>query len=253
MSLPRVSIITPTYNRPYFLRQLMSCFLDQTYQPIEWLIFDDSPVKDSFFSSLKDTSIRYFWTDERITVGEKRNHLIERSEGEIIVHFDDDDYYAPSYVSERIAKMKAVGADASLLNGFFVCQLKQGQYGFYLTDIKQGPAYRFSKQGISAVSLEEQNMPLIHLCYGFAYVYKRTVGIKIRFPDSNIFEDRAFLLQAIEQFKVFAHSDEAIITIHSTHHHSSSGCFPQFLIPQFMINQLAPEAAFYMQTLARFL
>ena len=251
MLLPRVSVITPTYNRPHFLRHLMSCDVSQEYSSIEWLIFDDSPIKNHFFSSLNDSSIHYFWSDKRLSIGEKRNKLIEYSTGEIIVHFDDDDYYAPFYVAERVKKMLSVDADVSLLNGFLACHLQQGHYGFYLTEVKKGPAYQFSKQGIEMVLLERQPIPYIHLCYGFAYVFKRTVGVNINFGDFNVFEDRTFLFQATEKYRVYAHSDEALITIHATHAASSSGCFPQYLVPQFMIHRLAPQAASYMETLSR--
>ena len=43
MSLPLVSIITPTFNRPEFLNLVSECVLDQNYENIEWIVLDDSP------------------------------------------------------------------------------------------------------------------------------------------------------------------------------------------------------------------
>ena len=47
MPYPRVSIVTPTFNRRVFIKKCRLCILDQTYpqNKIEWLIFDDGDDK----------------------------------------------------------------------------------------------------------------------------------------------------------------------------------------------------------------
>jgi glycosyltransferase involved in cell wall biosynthesis len=90
-----VSIITPTYNRATFLKNALAYFRSQNYRDIEWLILDDSLQEAPAFSDLADRNIFYERIDRKLSVGEKRNLLIEKSHGEIIVQFDDDDYYCP--------------------------------------------------------------------------------------------------------------------------------------------------------------
>ena len=42
-----VSVITPTYNRRFFIPTLIKCFLSQTYPQrlMEWIIMDDGEDK----------------------------------------------------------------------------------------------------------------------------------------------------------------------------------------------------------------
>ena len=47
----------------------------------------------------------YTHVTERLTIGEKRNRLIAASSGQVIVHFDDDDYYAPCYVEWMLRQL----------------------------------------------------------------------------------------------------------------------------------------------------
>ena len=45
------------------------------------------------------------------SVGAKRQRMCESAKGEIIVHFDSDDHYAPDWVSKSISALLASGAD----------------------------------------------------------------------------------------------------------------------------------------------
>lgn len=40
------------------------------------------------------------------TIGEKRNRLCEKATGEIIIHFDSDDLYAPDWVSRCVRELQ---------------------------------------------------------------------------------------------------------------------------------------------------
>ena len=48
---------------------------------------------------------------EKRTIGAKRNQLISMSAGSIIAHFDDDDWYAPNYLSSMGAALVEQDAD----------------------------------------------------------------------------------------------------------------------------------------------
>lgn len=45
------------------------------------------------------------WGTQGLTIGAKRNELIEFARGEIICHFDDDDWYAPDYISKAVSHL----------------------------------------------------------------------------------------------------------------------------------------------------
>jgi len=108
---PLVSIITPTYNRRKFIPALIRCVLNQTYplEHIEWVVLDDGsdPVGDLFKDVPKSIKgFRYIYEKEKRNIGAKRNRLNAETKGEIIVAFDDDDYYHPERVSHVVHKFK---------------------------------------------------------------------------------------------------------------------------------------------------
>ena len=69
-------------------------FYDQSYPQylLEWIIVDDGtdPIKD-LVSHIPN--VKYFYYENKMTLGKKRNLMHEKATGDIIVYMDDDDYY----------------------------------------------------------------------------------------------------------------------------------------------------------------
>ena len=120
MNKPIASVITPTFGREWVLPTIYRCFNKQTVTDIEWLVLDDSPQPSKFMQSIQDPRVRYEYLDKRITIGEKRNWLVDKSRSDVIVHFDDDDYYSPIYIETMLSKMREGQADFIKLSGFFL-------------------------------------------------------------------------------------------------------------------------------------
>lgn len=101
-----VVIICPTYNRHYFLPFMIYMVNYQDYPKdlLQLLIIDDSDskydIKNLEFSI--DFKITYIYSDIKLSLGRKRNllnkHALELG-ADIIVCFDDDDYYPSNRVS----------------------------------------------------------------------------------------------------------------------------------------------------------
>lgn len=100
---PYVSVICPTYNRRRFLPNLFHQFLHQTYPQtnMELVILDDSPTSNADIVP-KQTNIKYHYHPEKMMLGRKRNHINTLTSGDIIVCFDDDDFYSPERVSHAV-------------------------------------------------------------------------------------------------------------------------------------------------------
>jgi glycosyltransferase involved in cell wall biosynthesis len=102
---PFVSLCTPTFNRRPFIRTMMECFKNQDYPAdrMEWIIVDDGsdPVRDIIEAS-KLPQIKYVHIPEKMVLGKKRNYMHSLCRGEILVYFDDDDYYPPERVSHAV-------------------------------------------------------------------------------------------------------------------------------------------------------
>jgi len=101
-----VSAICPTFNRRKYIPQAIACFQAQTYENKELVIVDDGSQSCSDLVPIDDARIRYFHLDGKHTTGEKRNICCAKSNGEIIVHWDDDDWSAPTRIADQVERLK---------------------------------------------------------------------------------------------------------------------------------------------------
>lgn len=136
LSLPFVSICTPTFNRRPFIPALIKCFEHQTYprELVEWIIVDDGTDKiGDLFEHIPQ--VKYFPYDKKMLLGEKRNILNSKGSGEIFVYMDDDDYYPPSRISHAVemllANPEAMCAGSSIVHIYFNSLEQIYQFGPY--------------------------------------------------------------------------------------------------------------------------
>ena len=104
--LPFVSLCTPTFNRRPFVPMMIQCFLHQDYPKdrMEWIIVDDGT--DKIRDLVEDIEqVKYFSSNEKMTLGVKRNFCNREAKGEIIIYIDDDDFYPRERVSHAVAKL----------------------------------------------------------------------------------------------------------------------------------------------------
>lgn len=138
---PSVSIVTPTFNRHDLIDIAIFNWNNFIYpgDKIEWIILDDSPrhsiVKTKKKLPKDDKRIKYYTCKKIDTIGKKRNKLNELAINDIIVHMDDDDYYPPDSVINRVCALltynkKCVGSSGvnciNLLDN--TCFKTQGGY-----------------------------------------------------------------------------------------------------------------------------
>lgn len=110
MNQPLVSCIMPTANRQKYIPFALSHFLGQDYPNAELVIIDDG--KESIAPLLpEDSRIKYFYTEPLGTIGIKRNFACSKTKGEIIMHWDDDDWYAADWISRQVNYLFSSGAD----------------------------------------------------------------------------------------------------------------------------------------------
>lgn len=112
--LPKISVVTLTYNRKKFLDLAFHNLLSTDYpkDKIEWVIVDDSddPKEQASDKIIKfgrenaPMSMAYIPLAKR-TIGRKRNVGIFRAEHPIILFMDDDDHYPPSSFRRRVSAL----------------------------------------------------------------------------------------------------------------------------------------------------
>ena len=240
---PAVSIITPTANRGPMLGLLLDCVRKQDHAGWEWLVADDGAAPCELLAGLGDPRIHYEHLPERQPLGTKRNRLIGRARGGIIVQFDDDDYYAPQYLSTMTMMLERSGADIVKLAGFFLFHALSGKIGYWDQRVGDGHHFVWGARGIDCAVYKASPDDLHNLMgFGFSYVFRRSLWERTPFPDTGFGEDSGFIEPALAAGGRCALLDDHIgLCVHTIHGRNSSKCYPQYVLPPFLVGQLFPQ------------
>lgn len=107
---PLVSCIMPTANRRTFVPLAIRYWMQQDYANKELIILDDGAdaVQDLI---PEHPQVRYIRHETAQVVGIKRNEACEAARGEIIMHWDDDDWASPWRMSYQVGHLLEAQAD----------------------------------------------------------------------------------------------------------------------------------------------
>lgn len=238
--MAKVSIITPTFNREAFHPRIFACVRAQTYAGLEWLVLDDSAEPSKFLATLDHPGLFYRHLAQRLSIGAKRNALIEEATGEIVVQFDDDDFYAPDYVATVVAKLQNETLDFINLRGWFLLDRRNDFFGYWNLLEKGGLHLRCGREGIQPVALRPRGDDANHLGWGFGFAFRRRVWEKRPFADMNWNEDLDFAVKAQSDFKTAGLVDTTGLCLHVLHDDNASAAFPQYRLPSFLLKTFFP-------------
>lgn len=126
-NVPLVSCIMPTYDRRPFIPLALSCFHRQTYPNRELIIVDDG--KDRIGDLVRDEpGVRYVRVHQHLPIGTKRNLACTEARGEIVAHWDDDDWYSADRLERQVALLVRGDADITGLDNRFVLQVPERRF-----------------------------------------------------------------------------------------------------------------------------
>lgn len=131
---PLVSCIMPTHDRRRFLPHAIDYFMRQTYERRELIIIDDG-ADDTGDLIPEDPRIRCIRTAHRRPLGTKRNHACTEARGDVIMHWDDDDWMADWRIAFQV--------DALLGSTATVCGLDR----LYFYDPQHARAWQYRYPG----------------------------------------------------------------------------------------------------------
>lgn len=102
---PLVSCVLVTRDRHVFCRQALTYYASQDYSNKEIVVVDDgtSPVEDLCAGVPNLTYIRL---TDRTPTGTKLNLGIEAARGDILQKLDDDDFYAPGFLTSAVGRLQ---------------------------------------------------------------------------------------------------------------------------------------------------
>ena len=106
-SLPLVSCICPTYNRPpryqHLLEEAIESFLRQDYPNKELIVLNDCPGQELICD---EPGVRVVNVAERFpSIGDKQNAAVGLARGELIAPWDDDDISLPWRLSLSVERL----------------------------------------------------------------------------------------------------------------------------------------------------
>jgi O-antigen biosynthesis protein len=178
---PLVSCIMPTFNRRSFLPLALHSFNQQDYLAKELIVVDDgTDCVGDLVENVPDT--RYLRLPTRASIGEKRNRACATSRGAIIVHWDDDDWYAPSRLRNQVAPLLSGQADITGLENSCLLELPIGK--FWRTR-----------------SWLHRRMFAGDVHGGTLAYWKQLILDGLQYPAINLAEDAAFILAALRAQK----------------------------------------------------
>ncbi len=163
----------PTANRRRFVPSAIELFLAQDYDDKELVIIDDGA--DSVADIIPHhPQIRYHReASGSQSLGGKRNLACDLSRGDVILHWDDDDWYAPWRISYQ--------AECLIREDLDLCGLDRPLF----VDALAGEAWEYTLMGAAAG----------WLC-GATLGYRKSFWRDHRFPEIRIGEDTRFVRSA---------------------------------------------------------
>lgn len=175
MTRPRVTCIMPTRDRPGLAAQACRYFLRQTWGDAELVVVADGAPLPAWLRG--EGRIRVVEIPDRRTVGEKRNVACAFALGDVVVHWDDDDWYGPERLALQVEPILSGRADVTALR----CDAT--------FDLRSGTCWSCSPR---------EHARLFHAdVHGGTLAFARRVWSELaRFPSQSLAEDAAFLAEA---------------------------------------------------------
>ena len=195
--LPLISCIMPTHNRRGFIPLALTCFEAQSYPRKELVVIDDGA--DTVSDLLEGRAgVRYARVAHRMTIGAKRNLACDLAQGEIIAHWDDDDWYGPRRLAEQAAPLIAQSCDVT---------------GLVNTHVLEMPAARFW-----TLSGDLHHRMFVGDIHGGTLMFRKSLLRQgIRYPEANLAEDAALIRQFTQRRKHIQRVTEAGLFVYVRH------------------------------------
>lgn len=104
---PLVSVICPLWNRREFMPSALQCFQSQDWPNAELIVADNSDEGQTVEDLVQgvDRVVYCRVAGDRRTTGAMRNIACEAARGDILIHADSDDWFAPNRITDQVTRL----------------------------------------------------------------------------------------------------------------------------------------------------
>src|SRR5688572_17237201 len=117
MNLPKISIVTPSFNQGQYIEETILSIVNQNYPNLEYIIIDGGSTDNTVEIIKKYEKHLAYWVSEKDKgQSEAINKGFRKATGDIVCWINSDDFFMPGSllkVGERFAKDNSL----DLLNG----------------------------------------------------------------------------------------------------------------------------------------
>ena len=131
-ALPSVCVMITTNGRPEFARHALRMVSKQDYPrwPIEVVVVDDSAhalqMEEVPASEIQQLTVTYLRPKAQLAVGEKRNLAAVKCTADVVVHWDDDDFYGPLRLREQVGPLARNEGDITVFKHKYTYFIDKG-------------------------------------------------------------------------------------------------------------------------------
>ncbi|WP_179136728.1 glycosyltransferase family 2 protein [Candidatus Entotheonella palauensis] len=199
MSTPRVSIVTPTYNRAHLLCHTIDSVRAQSFSDFELLVMDDGSTDDTreLVLSYNDPRFVYCAREHTRHLSKLRNDGIRRARGAYVALLDSDDLWRADKLRRQVELLDQYEDAGMVVAGFEVFD-SRGTFSKNLYGAEDGCA-EYSVEWVFLPLIEEKLM-LYPSTVLFRKSQAETVGLlneEIRDSEHEFFFRLALHAQAV--------------------------------------------------------
>lgn len=207
---PLVSVVIPTYGRPFFLKRCVNSVLSQTYSNLEIIVVDDNnpntaereETQSAMLEYADNPIVKYIKHERNKNGSAARNTGWKASSGSFITFIDDDDEMRPNRIKRQIACLTEL--DDSWGCCYTAYSVIKGNGTIHAsTENRYGNCY------VDALSRT------LYVLAGSNLMLRRQVVVSVNGFDESFErnQDIEFLVRILEHNKI-AYVDEDLLIVH---------------------------------------
>ncbi len=212
MKIPKISIITPSFNQGQFLEETLLSVINQKYPNIEYIVIDGGS-KDNSVDIIKkyEKHLSYWVTEKDNGQSEAINKGFKKATGDIVCWINSDDILMPGAL-KKVATYFEKHSGVDLVNGYTLVMDEESNILFNYFILK--PKKWYAKHGVYYISQPSM-------------FWKRNVFDTIGFlkEDFHASMDKEFLIRVFKNNLKIGHLGKilAAFRVHGTSKTSING------------------------------